>query len=57
MVSLLFSVATFLVAGYFIKRYFDSSGLPKSKTLNLVIFVLALAVAYTVSLVVDWIAY
>ena len=56
MASLIASTIVFFVASYFIKRYLDEIDLPKTMTRGLVIFVLALAVAYVVALAVDWVA-
>jgi hypothetical protein len=56
MLSLIVSTIAFFVASYFIKRYLDGMGLPKTVVRGLVIFVLALAVSYGVAFVVDWAA-
>jgi len=48
------STLAFFVAGYFIKRYLDGIGIPKTMVRGMVVFVLALAVAYGVAFVVDW---
>ena len=53
MVSLVVSTIAFFVASYFIKRYLNDMGVPKTMTRGLVVFVLALAVAYGVAFVVD----
>lgn len=55
MLSLVLSTITFFVASFFIKRYFDGMGLPKTLVRGMVIFVLALAAAYGVAFAVDWI--
>ena len=57
MLSFLFALVAFFAAGYYLKRYLDHSGMPKSTSRNGVTFVLALAAAYGVALVVDWIVY
>jgi len=54
MLSLVLSTIAFFVAGYYIKRYLDDMGLPKTMVRGLVVFVLALAAAYAVAFVVDW---
>ncbi|HEY6721543.1 MAG TPA: hypothetical protein VI363_07900 [Burkholderiales bacterium] len=54
--SLVVSTVAFFVASYFIKRYLDEMGLPKTVVRGLVVFVLALAVAYGVAFIVDWAA-
>lgn len=53
MLSLVVSTIAFFVATYFIKRYLDGMGVPKTMTRGLVVFVLALAVAYGVAFIVD----
>jgi hypothetical protein len=53
MLSLVISTIAFFVAGYFIKRYLDEIGVPKTVARALVVFVLALAVAYGVAFIVD----
>lgn len=55
MTSLLLSTIAYFVASYYIKRYLDAIGVPKTMTRGLVIFVLALATAYGVGFVVDWV--
>jgi len=54
MLALVLSTIAFFVAGYFIKRYLDAIGIPKTMVRGMVVFVLALAVAYGVAFVVDW---
>jgi hypothetical protein len=56
MLSLVFSAIAFFVASYFIKRYLDEIGVPKTVVRALVVFVLALAAAYAVAFIVDWAA-
>ena len=56
MLSLVISTIAFFVAGYFIKRYLDEIGVPKTVVRALVVFVLALAAAYGVAFIVDWAA-
>ncbi len=53
MTSLVLSTIAFFVASFYIKRYLDGIGVPKTMTRGLVIFVLALAVAYGVAFIVD----
>jgi membrane protein DedA with SNARE-associated domain len=50
------STVAFFVAGYFIRRYLEDMGIPKTLTRGLVVFVLALAIAYGVAFIVDRIA-
>jgi len=54
MLSLILSTIAFFVASFYIKRYLDGMGLPKTMVRGLVVFVLALAAAYAVAFVVDW---
>lgn len=53
MLSLIISTIAFFVASYFIKRYLNDIGVPKTMTRGLVVFVLALAIAYGIAFVVD----
>ncbi|HTF16363.1 MAG TPA: hypothetical protein VK643_17025 [Burkholderiales bacterium] len=53
MLSLVISTVAFFVAAYFIKRYLDEIGVPKTVVRGLVVFVLALAAAYGVAFIVD----
>jgi hypothetical protein len=53
--SLVVSTIAFFVASYFIRRQLDQMDIPRSMTRSLTIFVLALAAAYGVAWVVDWI--
>ena len=53
MLSLLLSTVAYFVASHFIKRYLDSMDIPKGLTRSMVIFTLALAVAYGVSAIID----
>ena len=54
MLGLVISTIAFFVAAYFIKRYLDEIGVPKTAVRGLVVFVLALAVAYGIAFTVDW---
>ena len=54
MLSLVVSTIAYFVASYFIKRYLDDMQIPKGITRSLVIFCLALGVAYGIAFVVDW---
>jgi len=53
LLSLVVSTVAFFVASFYIKRYLDGIGVPKTMTRGLVIFVLALAIAYGVAFIVD----
>jgi hypothetical protein len=54
MLSIVISTIAFFVAAYLIKRYLDDIGVPKTAVRGLVVFALALAVAYGVAFTVDW---
>ncbi len=56
MLSLVISTVAFFIAAYFIKRYLIGMDIPKGMTRSIVVFTLALAIAYGVALVVEWIA-
>lgn len=56
MLSFFVSTIVFFVAGYFIRRYLDDIGVPRSMTRGIVVFVAALLVAYGVAYVVDLLA-
>ena len=53
MLSLILSFIAFVVASFFFRRYLDQMEIPGTMTRGLVIFVLALGVAYGVALLVD----
>lgn len=53
MFALLLSVVAFFVAGHYLKRYLDEQGLPRGLTRSVLVFSLALAVAYGVEAVVS----
>jgi hypothetical protein len=55
MLSLILSTIAFFIASYFIKRYLDNANIPKGLTRSTLIFSLALAISYGVSVMVDWI--
>ena len=56
MLGIVLSTIAFFVASYFIKRYLDEIGIPKTMVRGMVVFVLALAVAYGVAFIVDWLS-
>ena len=55
MLSLFLSTVAFFIASYFIKRYLDGIGVPKSMTRSITIFVLAAMISWGVAFAVDWI--
>ena len=57
MVALVLYVIVFVAASYFIRRYLDRAGVPKSPARNAVIFALGLASAYGFAFLVDWVVY
>ena len=56
MLSLILSTIAFFIASYLIKQYMDDVDMPKGFTRSALIFSLALAIAYGVAVVVDWVA-
>ena len=56
MLAIALSTIAFFVAGFFIRRYLDEIGIPKTMVRGMMVFVLALAAAYGVAFVVGWIA-
>jgi len=56
MLSLLLGTIAFFVASYFIRRYLNEIGIPKTLVRGLVVFVVALAAAYGVAFIVDRVA-
>ena len=56
MASLVISTIAFFVASYFIKQWCDQSDIPKGTTRNIMIFVAAAAVSYSVAWLVDLVA-
>ena len=53
MLSFFLSSFAFIIAGYFIRRYLDDIGVPRGMSRGVIVFVLALAVAYGVGFLVD----
>ena len=56
MLSLILSTLTYFVASVFIKGYFEYIGIPKSMARAMMVFVLALSLAYGVAYLVDLVA-
>ena len=54
MLAIVVSTIAFFVATYFLRRYFDEMGIDKTASRSLVIFVLALGIAYLVGAAADW---
>jgi hypothetical protein len=53
MLGIVLSTIAFFVASFFIKRYLDAIGIPRTMVRGMVVFVLALALAYGVAFLVD----
>ena len=53
--SIVVLTIVYIVASYFIKRQLDDIQVPKTLTRSVVIFCLALGIAYGVAIVIDWI--
>jgi hypothetical protein len=56
MLNFFVSTLVFFVAGFFIRRYLDDAGIPRSGTRAIVVFVAALLLAYGVAWLVDLVA-
>ena len=56
MLSMAVSTVAFFVVRYYVNRYLDDIGVPKTLTRGLVAFCAALLVAYAIAYFVDWIA-
>ena len=54
MLTLTLSAVAYFIAGHFIRRHLDASGIPKGMTRGLLIFTCALAVAYGVAALLEW---
>ncbi|MGZ5036854.1 MAG: hypothetical protein ACXWG1_18260 [Usitatibacter sp.] len=53
MASFFLSTIAFFVAAFFIRRYLEDIGVPKTFTRGVVVFVLSLVVSYAVAFVID----
>jgi hypothetical protein len=53
LVSLVVSTIAYFVASYFIKRHLEEMGIPRGMTRGIVVFVLALGIAYGVAFLLD----
>ncbi len=56
MLSFVLGTIAFFAASYFIRRYLNEIGIPKTLVRGLVVFVVALAAAYGVAFIVDRVA-
>ena len=53
MASFFLSTFAFFIGAYFIRRYLENLGIPKTFTRGVVVFVTALLIAYGVAFLVD----
>jgi hypothetical protein len=53
MTGLVLSTIAFFVSSFYLRRYLDGIGVPKTMVRGMVIFVLGLAIAYGVAFVAD----
>lgn len=51
--GLVLSTVAFFAASFFIKRHLEEMGIPKGMTRSIVVFVLALGIAYGVAFLVE----
>lgn len=56
MLSIILSTLAYFLASYYLRRYLDDIGIPKGLTRGVLIFSLALIIAYAVALVVDYLS-
>jgi hypothetical protein len=56
MLGIVLSTIAFFMARYYVNRYLDDIGVPKTLTRGLVAFCAALLVAYAIAYIVNWIA-
>ena len=56
MLSIVLSTVAFFLVRYYVNRYLDDIGIPKTFTRGLVAFLAALLVAYMVAVIVDWLS-
>lgn len=56
MLSIILSTLAYFLASYYIRRYLDDIGIPKGLTRGVLIFSLALIIAYAVALAVDYLS-
>jgi predicted PurR-regulated permease PerM len=52
--NIIISTIVFVIAAWYIRRYLESQGLPKSITRGLLVFILAYAISYGSGELVDW---
>lgn len=54
MPGIILSTLAYFLASYYLRRYLDDIGIPKGLTRSVLIFSLALIIAYAVALAVDY---
>lgn len=54
MLSIILSTVAYFLASYYIRRYMDEIDIPKGLTRSVLIFSLALIIAYAVALAADY---
>ena len=52
--SIVISTIVYFAASFFIKRWLDGMDIPKTMTRTILVFVLAIFIAYGVAAVIDW---
>lgn len=53
MLSILLSTIAFFVSLYYVRRYLENQGIPKGMTRGVLVFSIALVIAYGVAFAVD----
>lgn len=56
MLGIVLSTIAFFVASFFLRRWANANDFPKGMTLNISLFVAAIAIAYGVAWIVDQVA-
>jgi hypothetical protein len=54
MLSIVLSTIAFFLSAYYLKRYLENMGVPKSMTRGALIFSIALLISYVVAVVADY---
>ena len=54
MLGLLTSTIAFVVATFFLRRHLDDMGIPRTMGRSMVVFLIALGIAYGVAAIIDW---
>jgi hypothetical protein len=56
MLSFVVSTLAFFIVAFFVRRHLDEGGVPSTMGRGVVVFVIALAAAYSIAAIVDWVA-